>query len=242
MVESVAQPEAVAPGAGGVIDLAAIPDLSVIGLFLQADVVVKTVMVLLLLSSIVCWAVVLEKALQMRRLRREALALEREVAATGALQPERFSGLAQAIVAAGVGEWRDPDAGESHAERRTRIEDAMRLVMREGLRRHEPGLPYLATLGATAPFVGLFGTVWGIMNSFTAIAGAQDTSLAVVAPGIAEALFATAMGLLAAIPAVIAYNRFASEFARLGQRLGTTIGRASARLARMPPPLPQVAE
>ena len=104
--------------------------------------------------------------------------------------------------------------GESRSEFETRIEKAMRLAARFELSKLQPRLRFLATVGSTAPFVGLFGTVWGIMNSFTAIAGQQDTSLAVVAPGIAEALFATALGLVAAIPAVVAYNQLTGSLAR----------------------------
>ncbi len=100
------------------------------------------------------------------------------------------------------------------------------------LRQMERGLPFLATIASSAPFIGLFGTVWGIMNSFSAIAQSQDTSLAVVAPGIAEALFATAIGLVAAIPAVMAYNKFSTDLARLGQRTGAVIADLGNRLAR----------
>jgi biopolymer transport protein ExbB/TolQ len=100
------------------------------------------------------------------------------------------------------------------------------------LKRNESGLPFLATLGSAAPFVGLFGTVWGIMNSFTSIAQAKDTSLAVVAPGIAEALFATAIGLAAAIPAVIAYNQFTVALGRIAERGTPAIGRLARNLTR----------
>ncbi len=113
--------------------------------------------------------------------------------------------------------------GESRSEFETRIEKAMRLAARFELSKLQPRLRFLATVGSTAPFVGLFGTVWGIMNSFTAIAGQQDTSLAVVAPGIAEALFATALGLVAAIPAVVAYNQLTGSLARAGERINFAI-------------------
>jgi biopolymer transport protein ExbB/TolQ len=106
----------------------------------------------------------------------------------------------------------------------------MRTAILGEVRRHEGGLPFLATLAATAPFIGLFGTVWGIMRSFAAISESNDTSLTVVAPGIAEALFATAMGLAAAIPAVVAYNLFRAHLRRCGHRLGAAI----PRLARLP--------
>ena len=126
----------------------------------------------------------------------------------------------------------EADAGESRAEYRHRLEHAMRAVVGAELRRIEPGLPFLATVGSAAPFVGLFGTVWGIMNSFTAIAQSNDTSLAVVAPGIAEALLATALGLAAAIPAVVAYNKLAVAIGRAAQRLHAAIGAIGGTLAR----------
>src|SRR5206468_9790844 len=119
-----------------------------------------------------------------------------------------------AVLAAGRDERNNGDPAETSSERRDRIERAMRLVLNSELRRLETRLPFLATLGSAAPFVGLFGTVWGIMHSFAAIAAANNTSLAVVAPGIAESLFATAMGLAAAIPAVVAYNKITVELGR----------------------------
>jgi len=109
--------------------------------------------------------------------------------------------------------------GESANERRERIAEQMSRAARELLSREEGGLPNLAIISSTAPFIGLFGTVWGIMSSFASIAQAQDTSLAVVAPGIAEALATTAYGLFAAIPAAVGYNRIGAEFARVGQQV-----------------------
>jgi biopolymer transport protein ExbB/TolQ len=209
-------------------------DLSAFALFLQADPVVKGVMVLLLLASIWCWAVILDKSFRLLALRREAKAFEEGV------QAGRFSAdrpLASALLSAAGREWREEDEGagaplETRGERRARIDHAMRAVVGDALRRAERGLTLLATTGSAAPFVGLFGTVWGIMHSFTGIAQSQDTSLAVVAPGIAEALFATAMGLVAAIPAVIAYNKLVTEFGRTAQRFGAEIARLSGELAR----------
>ncbi len=125
-------------------------------------------------------------------------------------------------------------APETAGERRERIERAMRLALSAELRRLEARLPFLATLGSAAPFIGLFGTVWGIMRSFAGIAAANNTSLAVVAPGIAEALFATAMGLAAAIPAVVAYNKFTVDLGRLAGRMQGLIGRSLGLLARLP--------
>ena len=139
------------------------------------------------------------------------------------------------VLAAGWAESTKPlVAPETAGERRERIERAMRLVLNPELRRLEARLPFLATLGSAAPFIGLFGTVWGIMRSFAGIAAANNTSLAVVAPGIAEALFATAMGLAAAIPAVVAYNKFTVDLGRLAGRMQELIGRSGGLLARLP--------
>jgi biopolymer transport protein ExbB/TolQ len=121
---------------------------------------------------------------------------------------------------------------ETLGERRERIERVMRLALNGEMRRLETHLPFLATLGSAAPFIGLFGTVWGIMRSFAGIAAANNTSLAVVAPGIAEALFATAMGLAAAIPAVVAYNKITVELGRFAGRMQGLIGRSGGLLAR----------
>ena len=125
-------------------------------------------------------------------------------------------------------------AAETAGERRERIERTMRLVLNAELRRLEARLPFLATLGSAAPFIGLFGTVWGIMRSFAGIAAANNTSLAVVAPGIAEALFATAMGLAAAIPAVVAYNKITVDLGRFAGRMQGLIGRSGSLFARIP--------
>jgi len=210
-------------------------DLTISGLFLQADPVVKAVMVLLIVASIVTWGIALEKALRLRRLRREVSRFEAAVAAReGAAAAARLDGLPRAAVEAGLVEWREL-ANEEAGERRDRAEQAMRLTSAEGLAQAEQGLPFLATVGSAAPFIGLFGTVWGILNSFTSIANSQDTSLAVVAPGIAEALFATAIGLVAAIPAVMFYNAFATQLGRVGQRLSTGIARLSSQLGRTKP-------
>jgi biopolymer transport protein ExbB/TolQ len=136
--------------------------------------------------------------------------------------------LAAAIRTAGLREWRDLSGfDESRSERRDRIERAMRARMSDEMRGLEGGLPFLATVGSAAPFIGLFGTVWGIMNSFAAIAHSNDTSLAVVAPGVAEALFVTALGLAAAIPAVVAYNKLATGLRGVSHRLGSHRARQS---------------
>jgi biopolymer transport protein TolQ len=216
-------------------DVALMPaDHSMMGLFLQADIIVKSVMVFLVLASIACWAIILDKALRYARARQAAEALAQSLKGDGVILggPHDEDGLIGDILAAGTRAWRDEDAGESRFERRTRIERAMRTAMIDEMKRLEKGLTLLATVGSTAPFIGLFGTVWGIMNSFTAIAASKDTSLAVVAPGIAEALFATAIGLVAAIPAVMAYNKLSGSLSAVAHRLNVCIGELGDRMAR----------
>ena len=208
------------------------PDLSPVTLVLQADPVVQGVMALLLLASLACWAIIIDKAVTLRRLAREArlLAAERPDAA-----PPSGEGLAAATLRAGHAEWREGrDPAETAGEFRGRLEHAMRAAIAATLRQAEPGLPLLATIGSVSPFVGLFGTVWGIMHSFFGIAAKQDTGLATVAPGIAEALFATAIGLVAAIPAVIAYNRYSIRLSRIRAEAMAAAASLAGRLARRP--------
>ncbi|MFC7735388.1 MotA/TolQ/ExbB proton channel family protein [Roseomonas sp. GCM10028921] len=208
-------------------------DLSPLALFMQADPIVKGVMILLALASVACWGISIEKIAATRRLRAEARRLA--AAVSGGTTPE--GGLAAEVVAAGAREWHEGrDADESRGEYRERMERAMRAPLTTALRAAEPGLPLLATIGAVGPFVGLFGTVWGIMNSFSGIAASGDTSLAVVAPGIAEALFATAIGLVAAIPSVMAYNRFTTGFARIRQAAQASIAELAVGMSRRPAP------
>jgi biopolymer transport protein TolQ len=210
---------------------AASHDLSFIGLFLQADPIVKGVMILLVLASLGCWTIVVEKFMRFRSVRHQARTFERSALLVEKLHPQS-AGTTGRIVAAGQEAWRDQDPSESRAERRERIERAMRAALSADMRQLQVGLPFLATTGSAAPFIGLFGTVWGIMNSFSAIAASQDTSLSVVAPGIAEALFATAIGLVAAIPAVIAYNKLTTDLGRLQQSFAAGITDLGDRLAR----------
>jgi biopolymer transport protein TolQ len=203
------------------------PSLSLAGLFLHADPIVKAVLLLLVIASVWVWAVTIDRATRFGRIRRDVARLHGVWQDPSAALPD--DGLAGEVLRAGLAAARQAGDGESRAERRERVGQVMRLCLIDALRAVEPGLPFLATVGATAPFVGLFGTVWGIMASFAGIAAANDTSLSVVAPGIAEALFSTAMGLAAAIPAVIAYNKLAAHLT--GSRaLGLS---AIARLADM---------
>ncbi len=206
-------------------------DLSILGLFEHADIVVKSIMIGLLIASIVCWALIFEKMFRMWRLNREVGVLE-DAAAAGQLAAGAEGGLVNAVSTAAQAEWNEGARNAPSGEVRDRLEQAMRGAMKRQLKAIEKGLPFLATLGSAAPFIGLFGTVWGIMNSFTAIAQSKDTSLAVVAPGIAEALFATAVGLAAAIPAVIAYNQFTVALGRAADKITPALAALARSLAR----------
>ena len=215
------------------------PTISIVTLFLNADIVVKGVLLLLLAGSVWSWAVIVEKFWRLGAVSRAAQIHETRVAAARAAD-ELWQGSAASgdpaarVLAAGIRESAVEASAnfESAGERRERVERAMRLALGGEMRRLETHLPFLATLGSAAPFIGLFGTVWGIMRSFAGIAAANNTSLAVVAPGIAEALFATAMGLAAAIPAIVFYNKFTVELGRFAGRMQGLIGRAAGLLAR----------
>ena len=207
---------------------------SIMDLVWQADVVVQAVMLLLVLFSVACWAIVMEKSFRLWRLRRDLDAIE-AIAEGGGGQQEgaRQHGLVRRILSAAESEVTDGSSrGEARSDIRARLERAMRTKLRRELESIEVGLPFLATIGSAAPFIGLFGTVWGIMNSFTAIAARQDTSLATVAPGIAEALLATALGLAAAIPAVMAYNHYAVRLGRAAARGGAAIAEIAKHISR----------
>ena len=217
--------------------------LSPWALFINADWVVKSVMVLLLLASIWCWAIIFEKITRLRRLRRQATQFEESFWSGGSLDDlydrlgTRPEDPMSAIFIAAMREWRRSAArgikGESQREALTdRIERVMHITLGREMEDLERYMPFLASVGSTAPFVGLFGTVWGIMNSFSAIAISKNTSLAVVAPGIAEALFATALGLIAAIPAVLAYNKLSNDLGRYATRLESFAGEFGAILSR----------
>jgi biopolymer transport protein TolQ len=216
--------------------------MSLLGLFLMADWVVKSVMIGLLLASVVVWAIVFEKVTALRRARREADAFEDRFWSGGSLDDLfQSDGRAPshpmaAVFSAGMQEWRRstevPDGRIAIAGTKERVERAMGVTIQREMERLEKRMTFLASTGSAAPFVGLFGTVWGIMNSFAAIAGANNTNLATVAPGIAEALFATAIGLVAAIPAVLAYNAIASQLAKYAARLEGFAAEFGAILAR----------
>ena len=219
-------------------------DLSLWSLVLRADIVVKIVMVVLIGASVWSWAIIFEKFLRFRRLSEQADRFEAEFWSGGSLE-ELFDSQAQSpdhpmavLFASAMREWRrSTERGlvpqdTLRAGLRERIGQAMQLAHSREMAGLERYLGFLATVGSTAPFVGLFGTVWGIMNSFQSIAVTRNTSLAIVAPGIAEALLATALGLLAAIPAVVAYNKFSNDIGRSANRLEGFAGEFQAILSR----------
>jgi biopolymer transport protein TolQ len=194
--------------------------MSPIALFLQADIVVKAVMIGLILASIWVWAIIVSFSLRMGGVRRRSAAYEEDFWKARdfeAFQAERGRGEVPSakVAAAGFAEWRRSAAGKSvdREGARQRLAMAIDSAVAQEADNLAQRLNFLATVGSVAPFVGLFGTVWGIMNSFIGIAEEQTTNLAVVAPGIAEALLATALGLVAAIPAVVFYNHFARAIA-----------------------------
>ncbi len=204
-------------------------DLSLVSLFLQADIVVKLVMLVLLCASIWVWAIVFEKITALRRVNREADAFEDRFWSGGSLEAlydqegVRPAHPMAAVFGAAMGEWRRSArvAGADMARGAVgnRIDRAVNVTVVREMERLERWMVFLASVGSIAPFVGLFGTVWGIMHSFSAIAAMHNTNLSVVAPGIAESLFATAIGLVAAIPAVLAYNQISTSLARFASRL-----------------------
>lgn len=215
-------------------------DLSIWALFWQAGWVVKLVMIGLLGASIWTWAIIVDKTLAYARMR---LALNRfeQVFWSGQSLEELYRSLSDrkttgmgAIFVAAMREWKKSfeKGARSPLGLQTRIDKAMDLALTREMERLEGKLGFLASVGSSAPFIGLFGTVVGIMTSFQAIAGSKSTNLAVVAPGIAEALLATAMGLLAAIPAVIAYNKLTADAGRLGARMEGFADEFSAILSR----------
>jgi len=188
-------------------------------LFARATITVKIVMIMLVAASVWCWAIIIDKIIQYRKARAEADVFDRAFWSGEPLDTlfdqigTDPDGSSEKIFAAGMLEWRRSHRqdGGLIAGATARIDRSMDVAIAKESARLQKGLPILATTGAIAPFVGLFGTVWGIMNAFIEIAVAQTTNLAVVAPGIAEALLATGLGLLAAIPAVIFYNKLSSD-------------------------------
>jgi biopolymer transport protein TolQ len=203
------------------------PDLSIWALFWQADLVVKTVMIGLLLASIWCWAIIVDKSMLYGRVRREMNRFERTFWSGQSLEElyqdmsERKSMGLGAVFVAAMKEWKrsHEQNAASFIGMQARLEKVLDVAISRESENLEKRLGFLATVGSASPFIGLFGTVWGIMNAFSAISQSSSTNLAVVAGPIAEALFATALGLLAAIPAVIAYNKLSGDANKMIGRL-----------------------
>jgi biopolymer transport protein TolQ len=215
-------------------------NLSLWALFYNADLIVKLVMIGLLIASVWVWAIAIDKMILYSRMRRAMDRFEQAFWSGQSLE-ELYKSLSAkpphsmaALFVAAMREWKRSLEGQarSFAGLQMRIEKVMDVTIAREVERLERRLLVLATVGSAGPFVGLLGTVWGIMTSFRAIAGQQSTSLAVVAPGIAEALFATAIGLIAAIPATIFYNKFSSEVNKQAQRLEGFADEFSAILSR----------
>ncbi|SDR32858.1 protein TolQ [Pseudovibrio sp. Tun.PSC04-5.I4] len=219
-----------APGSG----------LSYISLFMEADIVVKVVMIGLMGASVWSWAIIFDKIVLYMRSRRQMSRFENAFWSGQSLE-ELYKSLSSranngmsALFVAAMREWKRSHEGDrpAIASLQQRIDRVMDLTISREVERLEKRLLFLATIGSAAPFIGLFGTVWGIMNAFTSIAASKNTSLAVVAPGIAEALFATGLGLIAAIPAVIAYNKLQSDSGKLTARMEGFADEFSAILSR----------
>ena len=207
-------------------------DLTLWGLFLEADIVVKLVMVALVFMSVWSWAIIIDKKRILKRLEKRARKFEDSFWSGEPLSKlyDRVRTSARdpmlSVFSAGMDEWNtgysntvDTRSSDLRASLKQRIERVMFNTMSKEMNKLEKGMMFLATVGSTSPFIGLFGTVWGIMNSFSAIANTQNTILAVVAPGIAVALFATALGLVAAIPAVVAYNKYSQDLSLYAERV-----------------------
>lgn len=214
-------------------------DLSLWTLFLSADIIVQGVMIGLFLASFWSWTIIFTKFFRIKALFSSAQKFEESFWSGGSLDAlfERIGNRPQdpmsAVFVAAMREWkRAGEISKSGGSLNDRIERAMQVTSTRELDKVESHLGFLSSLASIAPFIGLFGTVWGIMNSFQSIAASQNTSLAVVAPGIAEALFATALGLVAAIPAGVAYNKFALEINRYINRLDAFSSEFMAILTR----------
>jgi biopolymer transport protein TolQ len=220
----------------------ATPDggISFFALFWQAHIVVKIVMVGLIGASVWCWAIILDKFLLMGRTKRQMNRFETVFWSGQSLEElygtlhHRTNHSMAALFVAAMREWKRSHEGAKPAigSLQQRIDRVMDVTIQREGERLESRLLVLATVGSAAPFIGLFGTVWGIMTAFQAIAASESTNLAVVAPGIAEALFATALGLLAAIPAVIAYNKFSADVGKAVARMEGFADEFSAILSR----------
>ena len=206
------------------------PDLTILGLFFQADPFVKGVMFLLIFASIWCWTIIINKSNTMRREKKFSMEFE-DIFWSGVNLDDLYQEYSENVNSAqvrvfiiGMREFNRVNSKQSLSSNKLneifeRINNSMQISISREIEKLEKGMSFLASIGSVAPFIGLLGTVWGIVNAFQSIAISNNTSLAVVAPGIAEALFATALGLLAAIPAVAAYNKFSNDLEKLSNNL-----------------------
>ena len=204
------------------VGLASSADFSLINLFIRADIIVKTVIILLIACSIYSWAIIIEKIKLFKKINISSEEFEEKFWRSKSAETF-YNNLSSNTDDPMTSLFKESMQGLLKSKSKSNLVEKMGGILEIGIEKQiskvEKGFTFLATVGSTAPFIGLFGTVWGIMNSFQSIAISRNTSLAIVAPGIAEALFATALGLLAAIPAVVAYNRFNNESRKYSQKL-----------------------
>ena len=204
------------------VGLASNTDFSLLSLFLRADIIVKSVIIMLIACSIYSWAIIIEKFKLFKKINLESEAFEEKF--WKARSAETFyNSLPTNVENPMASMFKDSMQTLLKSKSKSNLNERMSRMLEVNIEKQmaklDKGFTFLATVGSTAPFIGLFGTVWGIMNSFQSIAISRNTSLAIVAPGIAEALFATALGLLAAIPAVVAYNKFNNDSRKYSQKL-----------------------
>ena len=204
------------------VGLASSADFSLINLFIRADIIVKSVIILLIACSIYSWAIIIDKFKLFKKINISSEEFEEKFWRSKSAE-SFYNSLSSSDDDPMASLFKESMQGLLKFKSKTNLIEKMGNILELGLTKQmskiDKGLTFLATVGSTAPFIGLFGTVWGIMNSFQSIAISRNTSLAIVAPGIAEALFATALGLLAAIPAVVAYNRFNNDSKKYSQKL-----------------------
>ena len=204
------------------VGLASSADFSILNLFLRADLIVKSVIIILIVASIYSWAVIIEKYRLFKKINKSSEEFENKFWKSKSAE-SFYNNLPENIDDPMANVFKDTMQiiikSKSKSNLSDKLESMLEVNIEKQMNRLDKNYTFLATVGSTAPFIGLFGTVWGIMNSFQSIAISRNTSLAIVAPGIAEALFATALGLLAAIPAVVAYNKFSSDSKKYSQKL-----------------------
>ena len=204
------------------VGLASSADFSILKLFIRADIIVKSVIIILIASSIYSWAIIIEKYKLFKKINKSSEEFENKFWKSRSAE-SFYNNLPDKIDDPMANVFKDTMQvivkSKSKSNLSNRLESTLEVNIEKQMNAIDKSYTFLATVGSTAPFIGLFGTVWGIMNSFQSIAISRNTSLAIVAPGIAEALFATALGLLAAIPAVVAYNKFSSDSKKYSQKL-----------------------